>query len=316
MMNRPKNELRYELKYLLRREQVEPLMKELHQRLRLDTHVGPLGTYPIVSLYYDTPYYKAYWDKLDGHRSRRKLRVRVYGDTTITPETPAFLEIKQRINKMMRKRRVPLRYAEGIDFDNYATLGQARAESGDVASQAVLHEAYYLYQTLQLRPACVVAYDRMAFEGDEFAPDLRITLDFNLRGRTHDLSLLSTGIASNRTVLGSEYAVLEVKANHNIPRWVAELTARHQCTFYRISKYCLVLEKNQVISQRQHILVHGVTNKPIVPAPEPVQDAYLHPRICTVSGVPCYQIVDTCAFAEPACYQAATEHAKANEKSR
>jgi SPX domain protein involved in polyphosphate accumulation len=254
--------LRYELKYLLRREQLDPLVAELHQTLRLDAHSGALGTYPITSLYYDTPSYKAYWDKLDGHRSRRKVRVRVYGDMTITPETPAFLEVKQRINKLMRKRRVILPYGEAVALDSYLEHGAAHGEQGDAAARALLHEVYYLYTTLQLRPACVVTYDRMAFEGDARAPDLRITIDTNLRGRIHDLSLLSptgaNGGASEQMILGPEYAVLEVKANHNVPRWVAQLTARHRCTFYRISKYCMVLEKTQAIAQRQRVIMGTV----------------------------------------------------------
>ena len=248
---RPKSNLRFELKYLLRSEQIEPLLAELRQTMRLDAYGGASGTYPITSLYYDTSDYKAYWDKLDGHRSRRKLRVRVYGDTTVTPETGAFLEIKQRVNKLMRKRRVALTYGEAVDFDGYQALGATRGGS----DQALLHEAYYLYRTLRLGPTCVVTYDRMAFEGDPHAPDLRITLDTNLRGRTHDLSLLSTGRAVNQQVLGSEYAVLEVKANQNVPRWVAQLVARHRCTFYRISKYCLVLEHSRAVTGRQRLIV-------------------------------------------------------------
>jgi SPX domain protein involved in polyphosphate accumulation len=254
-MFRPKSELRYELKYLIRREQAEPLLAELRQTLRLDRHSGESGTYPITSLYYDTPDYKAYWDKLDGHRSRRKVRVRVYGDTTITPETVAFVEIKQRINKLMRKRRVALPYSEAIDFDSFEAFSVARLQAGDAAGGALLQEAYYLYRTLQLRPACVVTYDRMAFEGDARTPDLRITLDTNLRGRIHDLSLLSTGMATDVQVLGPEMAVLEVKANQNVPRWVAQLTARHGCTFRRVSKYCLALEHTQAVAQRQHVVV-------------------------------------------------------------
>jgi SPX domain protein involved in polyphosphate accumulation len=264
---RLKSELRYELKYLLRRAQIEPLVAELSQTLRRDAYGGELGVYPITSLYYDTPDYKAYWDKLDGHRSRRKVRVRVYGDSTITPETPAFLEVKQRVDKLMRKRRVALPYGEAIDFDRYHELGLLRAEQGKLGDQALLHEVYYLYHVLQLRPACVVTYDRMAFEGDARAPDLRITLDTNLRGRIHDLSLLSTGKAHDLQILGAEYAVLEVKANYSVPRWVAQLTARHRCTFYRISKYCMVLEKTQAIAQRQHIVV-GPTGARILPSNE------------------------------------------------
>jgi SPX domain protein involved in polyphosphate accumulation len=231
-------------------------VEELGQMLRLDAHSNELGLYRITSLYYDTPDYKSYWDKLDGHRSRRKVRVRVYGNVNITAETPAFLEVKQRVNKMMRKRRLQLAYRDAIDFDRFEEMAAALSGPSD---SALLQEVYYLYRTLQLRPACVVTYDRMAFEGDVNAPDLRITLDTNLRGRIHDLSLLSSvttvGRAHDLTVLGPEYAVLEVKANHNVPRWVARLTAAHRCAFRRISKYCMTLERTQAIAQRQHIAV-------------------------------------------------------------
>ena len=270
-MNLPKQDLRYELKYLLRRDQIAPLVDELRQTLSLDAHGGPLGTYPITSLYYDTPDYKAYWDKLDGHRSRRKVRVRVYGDTQITDVTPVFLEVKQRINKLMRKRRVALSYAEATDFDAFDEVGLARGDAGRAADQALLHEVYYLYRTLQLRPTCVVTYDRMAFEGDERAPDLRITLDTNVRGRIHDLSLASTGRTVDQQVIGPELAVLEVKANYNVPRWAAQLVARHRCTFYRVSKYCTVLEHTQAIFQRQHIVV-GATGRYLSSTYAPVED--------------------------------------------
>src|SRR5688572_19729865 len=210
-MNRPKSDLRYELKYLLRREQVAPLVAELSELLQTDRHGSETGNYRITSLYYDTPGYKSYWDKLDGHRSRRKVRVRVYGNVEVTPQTPAFVEVKQRVNKMMRKRRIELPYAEAVDFHCFDELAAARARMGvgeeRGAQAALLQEAYYLYRTLQLRPVCVVTYDRVAFEGDANAPDLRITLDTNLRGRIHDLSLLSTGSARDLQVLGPEVAV-------------------------------------------------------------------------------------------------------------
>jgi hypothetical protein len=241
--------LRYELKYLLRRDQHAALAAVLRARLRLDTHGDTRGVYPITSLYFDTPGYMAYWDKIDGHRNRRKVRVRVYGQETVTSETPAFLEVKQRVDKRMCKRRVALPYAQAVAFDDWIELGTARGGP----DQETLQEVSYLYQTLQLRPACVVTYDRMAFEGDDPHPDLRVTLDTRLRGRIHDLSLLSTGFAANQQVLSPDYAVLEVKVNLAVPGWLAQLLAEHNCTFYRISKYCLVLEHCKAITARQHI---------------------------------------------------------------
>lgn len=255
-MFRPKSDLRYELKYLLRRDQVEPLVAELRQQLPIDQYAGPLGMYPVTSLYYDTPRFNAYWDKLDGHRNRRKIRIRVYGADNITPQTSAFLEIKQRIDMMMRKRRVPMPYSQAVDLSGYADLGVERAEMGKSADRDTLHEVYYLYYTAQLRPVCVVTYDRMAFEGQEYAPDLRITLDFNIRGRVHDLDLASIGHTTDKTVLGAEFALLEIKASQNVPRWVAEMIGRHRCTFYRLSKYCMVLERCFAINQRSRVFVN------------------------------------------------------------
>jgi hypothetical protein len=248
---RLKADLRYELKYLINRAQHQAIVQELAGYMGLDTHGDEQGVYPITSLYYDTPTYQAYWDKLEGHRNRRKIRVRVYGNTTVTPETRCFLEIKQRLNTRMRKRRAVLTYAEAVAFDDF----DERAGSWPEADAAVLREVAYLYRTLQLRPACIVRYDRMAFEGNEHYPDLRVTFDTNLRCRTYDLSLLSTGYAANEFFLSPELAVLEVKANQNVPYWLTQMLSRHRCVIHRISKYCAALEHSRAITSRQRFVV-------------------------------------------------------------
>ena len=249
MTMRVKSDLRYELKYLIRREQMERLTPELAEYMDLDAHGNELGQYPITSLYYDSPDYKAYWDKLDGHRSRRKVRVRVYGNQTVTPESLAYLEVKERLNVRMRKRRVALRYAQAVDFDAFDEVREGLSSS----DAAVLQEVYYLYRTLQLRPACVVHYDRTAYEGRAPYDDLRVTFDVNLRGRVHDLSLVSTGYAADQLFLPLDNVVLEVKANQNAPSWLVQMLSRHGCTYYRISKYCAALEQSKTITGRQRV---------------------------------------------------------------
>lgn len=254
---RVKSDLRYELKYLIRREQMDLLLPGLAEYLTPDQHAGELGRYPITSLYYDSPDHKAYWDKLEGHRNRRKVRVRVYGSEDITPETPAFLEIKERVNTRIRKRRAALPYGEAIAFDDF----DASAANLTGKDAAVLQEVYYLYRTLQLRPTCVVHYDRMALEGKDYYSDLRVTFDTHVRGRAHDLSLLSTGHASDQLLLPPDRVILEVKANQTVPLWMVRMLSRHRCTFYRISKYCAVLEHCHVINARQRV-VHSARRSP------------------------------------------------------
>ncbi len=173
------------------------------------------------------------------------------------------MEIKARTDKLMAKRRARMPYARAIDFEAFEQLshksqrynGEAtgETENQDEAS-ALLHEVFYLYQTLQLRPAAVVTYDRLAFEGGENFPDLRVTFDTNLRGRVHDLSLLSLGTSDDVYFLPPDRCVLEVKVNHTVPYWLTRILSDHRCTLRRVSKYCMALETGAVIRNRQHIV--------------------------------------------------------------
>jgi hypothetical protein len=215
-----------------------------------DQHGDGWGRYPIVSLYFDTPDRRAYWDKVDGVPNRRKVRVRAYGDTVINPDTPCFLEIKHRLNNTMAKRRAVLPYVDAVAFDRFADLGAGRPP----ADQAVLHEVHYLYRILRLEPACVVSYQRQAYNGVEPYTDLRVTFDSNLKGRTHDLTLLSTSYARDHFVLPPEFCIMEVKANHSVPFWLTDIANRHRCTVRRFSKYCATLERcGALTSQRSSV---------------------------------------------------------------
>ena len=131
-----------------------------------------------------------------------------------------------------------------------ASLGKHPPADGDV-----LEEVIYLHDALQLQAACIVSYNRLAFNGGAYDPGLRITFDTNLKGRVHDLSLLSGGYAKNHYFAPPEWCVMEIKINSRVPYWLTEVIGKHQCSIRRISKYCSTLESNHVILNRQHILV-------------------------------------------------------------
>ncbi len=251
MMLPPKIRLsdRFELKYLLNRTQTEAITEELSRYMVRDERGDEFGRYLITSVYFDTADYQAYWDKVEGHRFRRKVRVRVYGREQVTPDTPCFAEIKQRINKTLQKKRVILPYTQAV-----ALCGSGEEIKADnEADQAVIDEILYLYHTLQLQPACVVSYHRLAFEGSAIEPGLRVTFDTQLKCRVHDLSLLSQGYAENQYFLPPQQSVLEVKVNQRTPYWLTELINKHACAFRRISKYCLALEKAKFRLGQQQI---------------------------------------------------------------
>lgn len=245
-----KTTLRHELKYLITASQRTALLAHLAAYTEPDQNSAGHHEYTIASLYYDTIDYKAYWDKVDGHRNRRKVRVRVYGTGVVTDATPAFVEIKGRYNRLMSKKRVALPYGQAVELDAYpAHLATVAPEA-----QAILEEVIYLHAALQLQPACVVTYQRLALNGLEPYGDLRITFDTQLRGRTYDLNLLTAGADSGRYFIPPELCIMEIKINRNVPYWLATLVAQQRCTPRRISKYCLALEQNAAIAQRQRII--------------------------------------------------------------
>jgi SPX domain protein involved in polyphosphate accumulation len=241
---------RFELKYVLTREQKQQLAEALTDYMQPDELGDAYGRYSITSLYYDTEDYRAYWDKIEGHKFRRKVRVRVYGDQKVTPETMCFAEIKQRLNKTLQKKRVRLPYSLATALCGAGQPVDAESEF----EQAVIEEIRYLYYTLQLQPACVVSYHRQAFNGSEYDVGLRITFDSNLKARTHDLTLLSQGSVEDHFFVPPEWYIMEVKVNYRVPYWLTELIGKHRCTLRRVSKYCTALEHAKVLLQHQQVL--------------------------------------------------------------
>lgn len=239
---------RYELKYVLDQRQFQQMFDALDEYMIRDNQGDDYGRYSITSLYYDTIDYKAYWDKIEGHRFRRKVRVRVYGDQTVDSETRVFAEIKQRLNKTLQKKRVLLPYQAAVAL---CSQGQVPEVELSEAERAVVDEIRYLYYTLQLRPACIVSYHRLAFEGNAYDPGLRVTFDSNLTGRTHDLTLRSQGHGENRFFVSPDLYIMEVKVNYRVPYWLTEMINQTGCSLRRVSKYCAALEQCKILLQGQ-----------------------------------------------------------------
>jgi len=245
---RVKDYSRFELKYVLSRDQYHQLTEVLATYLNPDTYGDSHGRYAITSLYYDSPDYRAYWDKIEGHRFRRKVRVRVYGRQNVTPESNCFVEIKQRINKTVQKKRVVLPYAQALALcGSGQPVENANLSDTDLAT---ISEVQYLHHTQQLQPACIVGYDRIAFEGSTYDPSLRVTFDTNLHGRVHELSLAANGFDHNYFFMRPDQCVMEVKVNYRVPYWLTELIGRYHCTLRRVSKYCAALETSKILLQQ------------------------------------------------------------------
>lgn len=223
---------RFELKYLITHQQASQFKHDLLAYLTPDEHGGAQGSYGLASLYYDSPDYRCYWEKLDGIKFRRKLRIRHYeDDQPLTEDTPVFVEIKQRLDRVTQKRRVLLPYAAALELCN-----QRRVPAHAPADQPVIDEIHAFLWQYNLRPASLVRYQRQAMVGTDYDIGLRVTFDTQLTGQTHTLLLHAS--PEPFPLLPPNQVVMEIKVNERIPYWLTELVARHNFKLIRMSKYC------------------------------------------------------------------------------
>lgn len=241
---------RFELKYVIDDAVAARLSEALAENMHIDPH-GDAGLYRVTSLYYDSPDYACFRSKVEGIKYRRKVRIRTYGLAAESLDDLVALEIKQRINRTVQKRRIRCTLRDATDL-----IARTRSfESEDPDDQAVISEIEYLARVLSLRPACVISYLREAWVGGTYEPGLRITFDrqLSVRGPEHGLF---GGLPDHLFARPSE-VILEVKADEAVPLWVTRLLARHDCALTRVSKYCLGLARLQRIERSAERAIEG-----------------------------------------------------------
>ncbi|MFC4604230.1 polyphosphate polymerase domain-containing protein [Rhodococcus kronopolitis] len=236
---------RYEIKYFVDEMKVPELRQELAARMDTDPY-SPHGGYPVTSLYYDTPDLRFYWEKIEGLKFRRKLRLRLYGEPSdCTDDTPVQIEIKQRVNRVTQKRRIALPYGVAQRWLN----GREEIEC-DPSQSPFVNEVTTLIGNLDLRPMVTTGYLREAFVGREADLGLRVTIDHKVHGRDRDFHFASG--AENRFILPPKLAIVELKANERVPYWATDLTARLNMSVIRVSKYCQSVEAFGMAPRSRH----------------------------------------------------------------
>jgi len=223
---------RFELKYRVHYKVARELMRLLQPHVRRDENAGDGGFYKVLSCYYDSPDLRCYWEKMDGEKYRRKVRVRTYG---ANPDQ-AFVEIKQRYNLNVQKRRMraPIDQVERV----MASIVDGTYAGGE---HAVYDEVCWLARQYKLEPKLIVSYNRAAFF-DNYKPDLRITLDRNIRCRNLDLDLRRHRMAGH-WALPPQFLILEIKFNEVMPRWIGTCLNSLNLEIMRISKYCYGIDR-------------------------------------------------------------------------
>lgn len=230
---------RFELKYLVSIQAAEKFKQALGAYLVPDEHGDGAGSYRLSSLYYDGPDYRFFWEKMDGIRLRRKLRIRCYEPPDLlSMDTPVFVEIKQRLDRVTQKRRVLLPYRDALRL-----CSQREIPDHEPQYTAVVDEIASMGWQYNLRPASLVSYSRQALVGTDYDIGLRVTFDTGLRYRASQLELDEN--REGLLLFPPDQTVVEIKANERIPYWLTELVAAHNLSLVRLSKYCRSIELAQ-----------------------------------------------------------------------
>lgn len=217
---------RHEYKFLISRSSAQLLRLRLPHVMRPDPHAGETGSYTIRSLYFDDFYATAYDEKLAGICDRRKYRIRFYNyDTRFFK-----LECKEKQGHLTRKRTVRI---------TPATAEALQKLQLPQTPEGLVRELADKFHREGLRPRVLVDYDRTPFLCAD--GNTRITLDENLRTRPGTADLYASHHAMI-PVLEPDQAILEVKFDHYLPGYLADILKDIPKTALAISKFALCME--------------------------------------------------------------------------
>ena len=212
---------RYELKYLLTREQKAAVISAMASRMEPDS----FGRSTIRNLYYDTDTYRLVRKSLEKPIYKEKLRVRSY--RTAGPDDEVFIELKKKYQSVVYKRRTGISEKEAADY----LAGRIPAPK---PCQITDELDYFREFYKTLAPRVFLSYEREAFfekDNDSF----RVTFDENILWRTTDLSL-GAGIYGEN-ILKPGQTLMELKTSGGIPLWMVDILNGQKLQKTSFSKY-------------------------------------------------------------------------------
>lgn len=230
---------RFEMKYRISEAKARQIRFFVQNYLKCDTYgaTQPDLSYPVNSLYLDSPSLKTYQDTINGDLNRFKLRIRYYD----YEDTPVYFEIKRRHNKVIRKKRAQIHRWALKDI----LLGQFPTSEHLVKSSAeenhAIEEFSYLQNLLIAKPSMHVSYFREAYEL-EHSNSVRVTFDRNVRSNPDVESPFMKNRTGDFPVFG-DTVILELKFTDKFPNWLQELTQLFHLRQESAAKYVDSIEE-------------------------------------------------------------------------
>ena len=230
---------RHECKYLLSESLAQEVRRYAKSFVKPDFFAAraEANTYPVYSLYLDNRNLDLYRTTIEGHKNRFKLRIRGYDGN---PSSPVFLEVKERSNTIIRKKRCLVSRGVASALLSGSTLPQ---DSSDTQSTDFAH-----FRTLMLRlgasASVYVHYEREAYEVDGPEP-ARVTFDRKLQFAHSGAQDLFGYPTQSWKPVHCPQVVLELKYTDACPQWVGRLVEQFLLSRVSVAKYVMSVEASR-----------------------------------------------------------------------
>ena len=202
--------LRHELKFFISPIQYQVLSRTLKATLNPDPNGDENNQYHIRSLYFDTAYDSALYDKINGTANRDKYRIRIYNFS----DQMIRLECKSKFRDLISKRSVR------ITRDLAEQLISADPTGLESTASGLVSDTFREMRTNLLHPVVIVDYLREAYLHP--AEEVRITFDMQLRSGLNSVDMFNPYLPTVPPFDHDEI-ILEVKYNQVLSPYIANL---------------------------------------------------------------------------------------------
>jgi len=237
--------MKYEFKYIVPENRLDQLREAIRPYVEYDPYAAVLENhqYTVRSVYFDTSNFDYFYEKVDGYKIRKKIRIRGYNEKT--GDDTVFMEIKRKFKEPIEKDR------EKLTFDVMKRLmsGEGSRAYGVEDDHGVNGAGKFLFHVYRnnLKPVVLVIYEREAFL-DRYKNEVRMTIDKNLR------SIAYPGIddlyseAKTVPAIPGKF-IFEVKFKDTFPSWLRPITARLGMVKQSASKYVFCIDSHRLTEQ-------------------------------------------------------------------
>ncbi len=199
------------------------MISKIQENIQKDKYFN----YKIYSIYFDSDNFELISNSLEKPIYKEKLRLRKYANSD-----SIFFEIKKKYKGLVNKRRI---------VTSKESVEKYLKNKIPIDNSHVFKEIDTMINKYNLKPKAFVYYDRLAYIGNT-NDDLRITFDYNIKGRLNDISFNES---NEDTVLSDKY-IMEIKANNAIPLWLVKSLTELKIYPSSFSKYGTLYRKKEI----------------------------------------------------------------------